>query len=383
MVLIAFLRLSAQDPSFSQFSFNDGYFNPANVGNIPKLMRFSMVHRTLWPTIPNIYNYHTSKVTFLGNIVNHNNSSILKSGIIALMDVEGQGHLLTNTFTMPIGFKQRLGKKSPLYFLGGLGITLRMQRIDYTQLDFNDQYHPVDGLVADQSSFHLTHPDKTSPDPDMDFSLGTGFVFEKKEYEISGGLSVAHPNRLHETDVSLLETDRVVLPANHTANLKCSFRYRSDGEGYAAYMYWVPEVIFQNQGDFQTIMYGCNVYWTSLTPTNKGRLTLGAWHRLGYNTGWVSFMVGVRSIPVKNGYMHMYYNADISTAGDNVIKSLGGHEVGIIFETDNNWQTIRKSKFGKKMSNVSDKVFKRNEEEAVECAEKNDRVRKKSSKKKK
>ena len=133
-----------QSPSFSQFFQKNPYVNPAYTGIMGvEEIHTILHHREQWISVP--LKYTTSLLSSDWRICQKN----LGVGIIALQNIEGEGLLKTNEISFPISVHKGISKRSSIS--AAIQITAITKSINWDDLIFSDQLHPVLGQIYNSS----------------------------------------------------------------------------------------------------------------------------------------------------------------------------------------------------------------------------------------
>ena len=172
------VKLSAQDPVFSQFMFNQLCFNPAFAGSLP-YPRFTSGYRNQWPGLDRAYvSYYASYDQF----VNWLDGGV---GVNISRDVQGKGVFSKTAMDLMYSFPIEINRD--LIVSLGLQASLVQKKLSASDLVLPDQ-NPYESST--QQEF-IPNQDKLYPD----FSAGTTFRI-KEQYQIN--FSVYHLNKPNE-----------------------------------------------------------------------------------------------------------------------------------------------------------------------------------------
>ena len=134
----------AQDPTFSQFYFNQLYVNPAFTG-INSGFRAGLNYRDLWPRIP-------SKFPTYSLALDAQDLSLSSGiGLNAWSDTEGEGYLRTQCISGLYSYRVILSPKNWI-FQAGFNTSIINKKIDWSKLVFSDQLHPLFGITNPTSN---------------------------------------------------------------------------------------------------------------------------------------------------------------------------------------------------------------------------------------
>jgi type IX secretion system PorP/SprF family membrane protein len=295
--IIDVCKVSAQDPVFSQFMFNQLHFNPAFAGNL-SYPRFMAGYRNQWPEIGNVYvSYYASYDQFVewldGGL-----------GINVGRDIQGKGAFSKSWADLIYSHPFKLSKE----VLVSLGIqaSIIQKKIGGTGLVFPDQ-NPYQNSTGQE---YVPDQGKVYPD----FSAGTSF-FIKEQYQIN--FSVHHLNTPNEMIGS---GGKFFSPLLYTAQilgrLSTQGNNRNDNN-------WVfqPGVMAQIQNNNVFFGWGSNVLYSSFTG--------GLWFRnnLSFNVNSFVFMAGY-----SYSGLSLVYSYDLwAPKNDQGLKIYSAHEVTFIY----------------------------------------------------
>ena len=142
--------LTAQDPTFSNFNFNQQYYNPAYAGYYEGY-NLSVTSHTLWPNIPGkVFPGPLSTNAAFGDAWVNAGYYTAGIGAMAMTDIEGEGFLRTNTFGA--SYNQEIyvpGRQHSdpyrLKISAGFKAYLNSISVDWDKLLFGDQL-TIDGI---------------------------------------------------------------------------------------------------------------------------------------------------------------------------------------------------------------------------------------------
>lgn len=234
-------RSTSQDIHFSQFDVFQPQVNPAFVGFMPDAFRFSLINRTQWKAVSKPFR------TFGLNAEASDlfNAKGLGLGLVFITDIAGDSRYTNNNFSLSAGYHVKIPKTK--HHVGiGAQVTYIQQRIDYSQLSYDNQYN---GLFYDPnlSSKEFLNMEKQTF---SDFSIGGAYQYRKnKEEFISVGLAWYN---LSAVQVSLLSDPSVQLDSRTTFTSTADRKINSK---YAI----LPSAIVSLQGAFREIVIGGRV----------------------------------------------------------------------------------------------------------------------------
>ncbi len=301
-------KLFAQDPSFSQFYFNQLYYNPAFCGFTGGTY-VSATYRSLWPTLPGHYN--SQKFSWEYNIPN--DFGLGGIGVIVANDDEGpsnlsSGNLKTISIGVPFSIRPvSFSKKNDFNFQFGVEPSIIQKSINWDKLIFSDQYSPVDGDFITSSSFSGKDDNSGRIVPD----LAVGGVFDYRQklnrlyYHITGGIACYHilePSHFFYNFESVLPR-KLVIHTSIQRDLKSDNSISFTG-------------VYEGQKKMKTYLFGSNFLFNHT-------VYVGTWFRtwtapLG-NADAVIFIAGA-GIPAYSKRYHPF----VSLSYDLTVSKLAG-----------------------------------------------------------
>lgn len=315
VVFISITKAWAQDPSFTQFTFNKLYFNPAFCGD-NNGFALGITGRSLWQSVPT--GFYTSKISADWSFPL--SGKICGLGLVGISDIEGEGFLSTYSIGIPIAVKLPICKSISIRF--GIQPSYLQKSIDWTHLKFSNQYDPVNGLVRQNGLENSTGTNKNMYN--FDFSSGTlgEYINTRNRYRsIRLGIAFYHMNR---PDVTYYKTKRLPMKTVYhidgtiATNTRNTFSLN-------------PACIVEQQSDMKSILLGTNLFFTPYLKQQS--FFVGLWYRRWRNSDAINIDVGIRICNNKLWKLLFYYNYDLT--GSNMASTSGGsHEAGIIFEYD-------------------------------------------------
>lgn len=240
IVILGFLicppeTAEAQDPHFSQFYSNNLYLNPAFAGS-NKCPRLSVNYRNQWPALGTAYEtYSASYDQFVRELEGG-------VGILLVNDQQAGGAINTNIISGMYSYTLRVSRTMSV--TGGFQATYIQKKLDWDFI-FPDMIHPLYGAI------YSTLEDRTKYDTNMSiWDFSSGFLAYTRKYFF--GFAVHH---LTEPQESWQDAHQAVLPRKWTVHFGTEInlpgRRFKRGE-----LKLVPNVIFQQQQNYQQINYG-------------------------------------------------------------------------------------------------------------------------------
>ncbi|MDP4266979.1 MAG: PorP/SprF family type IX secretion system membrane protein [Bacteroidota bacterium] len=242
-----------QDPNFSNFEQNPLYYNPAFPGLV-ECMDFRVSHRNQWYELPGTFN-----TTLIGASIKL--PPPLGCGILLASDEEGEGYLKTifGGIGTSLSFKVDNNKTFSLGYM----VKVNYKKIDWSKLEFDDQYDELYGKIYPTSFIPPQTDGRWFVDP---LNLGFMFRYEFRQKQIRNpikqpnltiGYSLSHGTKPIQ---SLLGVDRL---------LEKKSVFHMNGLFWFNEKYGInPGIIYESQSDFETITFGSNLYFGPLYLSN-------------------------------------------------------------------------------------------------------------------
>lgn len=314
-LIFAPLFAKAQDPSFSQFYFNQLYYNPAFAG-LSGGATASITHRILWPNLPG--KFTTSK--FSADLDMSNSPALGGIGIIAVTDIAGQGFLKTNTISIPVSVRLR-DIEGKHIFQFGIKTSIIMKSVNWDRFVFSDQFDPVNGIVRPSDFSASAQSSITFPD------FGAGVVYEyrnalyegfpMKKWSIRIGAAAHH---IFQPDYSFLGVTSK-LPIKYVLHASGEFPLINNSGLIIA-----PAIIIERQPmrlGLKTLNIGTNALWRNFF--------MGGWFRTGNNVDALSFVAGLKFGSAARSYLS--YSRDYTIS--KLMSGTGGsHEINLSYRVD-------------------------------------------------
>ena len=253
----------AQDIHFSQFYMNPVYLNPALTGNFDGDWRFTANQRSQWRAVSRPFNTMA--------ISAENREGLILPGLFHAVnifhDAAGDGNYRTIEMNLSSSYQRFLDLDSMHSITPGLQIGFNHKRIDFTQLNFDNQFN---GFYFDAdlpTAESLTATSRTG----LNFSLGVIYTYQpearKKITAGIGWFNLPQAKQSFYGDELIKRDKRVVIHAKALYELN----YEWDLE---------PGVFMQFQGKFKELVFGSNVRY--IYKDKKGEFIApyaGLWFR--------------------------------------------------------------------------------------------------------
>ncbi|HLP11663.1 MAG TPA: PorP/SprF family type IX secretion system membrane protein [Flavobacteriales bacterium] len=302
----------AQDPNFSQFYNNPIYYNPSMTA-IGHGLAWRANARNLWGPVPGKFNTYSASVDA---------EALNKTGLglIAYSDVAGEGMLRTQGAYIHYSYRPLETKR--IIVQAGLSGGFIHKSIDWSQLNFSDQYDEVFGNVKPTAFVAPGYNNVMYPDfatgATVRFNAGKAESRDKK-MTTTVGLSFHHLTRPKDAFIS----DGQRLPVKWLLHANTGILLNG--------LVYAPGFIFERQNKFQTFTIGANVM--------KSPVFAGLWFRnRSFNLGLKSydsfiFNLGLNTLFNKTTRMRVTYGYDF-TISRLKTSAMGTHELSIVFEFD-------------------------------------------------
>src|SRR6185437_10736856 len=265
LILMGCSKAFAQDPFFSQSYNNPIYLNPALTGANNGL-KINMNDMRQWTAVPGTFN--TSTITAdLGEPC-----SSIGLGIMGVHDERGEGFLETNQLGLTGRWAAPLiAKRLDIAF--GLGGSFAQKDIDWSKLQFSDQFDPVLGQISNTNA----QPHQSGiPYTDIDAGVSFKFLFDYNGFTILNniGFAVHHLNR---PDIGLITESS--LPSLYTIHAGSVIPIGKDWKKKGNFLF--PYAVYNWQEVFNSAFKLQREIVTGLYVYN-GNIIYGMLYRDGY-----------------------------------------------------------------------------------------------------
>lgn len=277
ILLIATWQAKAQDASFSQYYASSMYLNPAMAGMEPTVA-FLSNYRQQWRSIA--VPYVTSQVSIIHPIITPTGGRNLHIGGVGLSlfnDLAGDGNFKTTGVNLNGAYNLYFTEMENQVLTFGLQLGVVQKRIDYTNLQWGEQYNPYIGFDATVNPEIGVNSGKTYAD--VSAGVMYNYVGFKKEINpITGfvGLSAYHLSSPNESFYTSMVANLPRLYKLHGGiNIKA-------GEKIT----FSPNVLFMSQGSRNLLNSGLyttfNLYEKeeNVKTLMPSELIIGAWYRM-------------------------------------------------------------------------------------------------------
>ncbi|MGP1515282.1 MAG: PorP/SprF family type IX secretion system membrane protein [Bacteroidales bacterium] len=303
-VLFAYIMISyitetkAQDPHFSQFFANPIYTNPAFTG-AAVCPRVGITYRDQWPSLGAFKTFSASYDQFF---------DIISGGIgLYIMSDKQSDFYRVNSAELIYSLRLRLSTDITLNLAAQAEIT--NHALNWDELIFPDMIDTRYGQIYRTTLAKM--PDKTSK---TYFDIGTGaLLFSENWYVGFSAVNLLRP------DEGFISYNR--LPIKFTANAGMRFNLKRDARRTNALFgqpIISPNIIYQHQGEFNTLNYGAYLDWSPFV--------FGVWFRQSMaieNRDALILLFGLEWGDYKIGYS---YDITVSTLSN---VSGGAHEISL------------------------------------------------------
>ncbi|TAH26708.1 MAG: type IX secretion system membrane protein PorP/SprF [Cytophagales bacterium] len=278
LIIIVFINNSkAQDASFSQYYSSSLYLNPAMAGMEPTVA-FLSNYRQQWRSI--VMPYITSQVSIIHPITNPTggrNLHIGGVGLSLLNDLAGDGNFKTNGVNANGAYNLYFTQEENQILTFGLQVGVIQKRIDYSNLQWGEQYNPYIGFDATINPEVGVNSGTTYAD------IGAGVIynyvgFKKAINPVTGfvGFSAYHLNAPNESFyTSMVAKLPRLYKAHGGINILIGDKFKISPN--VLFMYQGGRMLF-NSGLYATFnLYEKDENIKTLLPSE---LIFGVWHRL-------------------------------------------------------------------------------------------------------
>ncbi len=316
--------LHAQDPFYSQLFSNRIYLNPALVG-ANKGMRLATIHRQLWPNVPGPLNTTGIGVDISAPAISGG------LGLIAMSDNRGEGFLNTSQLGIIYSYRNLMGRRGNTEFSLATGINMVNKSIDWSKLEFSDEFDPVLGKVYKSAAQQPANTSIFYSDFDFGFSFNHRIRRFIRESYIGWGGAFHHLTRPDESFIGVHR--RVPLKSSLYIGAMIpikNFRSKTPTQFF-------PHIYYTQQGQkafdevvFQAFQAGCFLYkdwyFVGIDYRNSPYTTFR-------NTDALIINMGIHSGIGNAGSYQITYSLDVNLGGIRT-QTWGSHEISLIFTYD-------------------------------------------------
>lgn len=344
ILLVISLVTKSQDPSFSQFYFNQTYFNPAFAG-IHGGTNANITYRRQWVNMPS--KFETMFFSFDSDISNIRGMGGI--GFTAFRDVEGEGFLTTTGGSLQLNTLITITHNSFLKL--GTEIAIYNKTVDWTGYVFGDQLDPIDPNILKPTSF--TYPnDQDVIFPDLTFGVLYMFGDGPKRNLLKGnwngkiGFAVHHINKPNQSFLG--QNSRLPIKIVSHANMSFALDREASMVISPCMVFEWQEVAQTEYFGMKTIYGGFNFLWD--------KFFVGNWVRFMENRDAYILNIGFigGSDAPRSDRFKIYYSYDITISDLNGRDTGGSHEISFayfFYNSFNEWFNLDKRK--RKMRRIS------------------------------
>ena len=318
LILVVFITdARAQDPNFSQFYNNPLYYNPGMTG-ITEGMHIRTHFRNAWPRL----NTNFQTTGFSIDVEEPDIASGL--GLHALNSNEGGSMIVTTTVGALYSHRLTIIPRQFILQMGFSGSYVQKE-IDYSNLIFSDQLHPLYGNI-NATNFQKGPGEKVVY---PDFGAGLVGVFNwgkgKRGKPISTNTFGLGFHHLTQPNLSFLDAE-AILPIKIVAQFSSVIPLSNDKLKESLLS---PALIYENQKVTETFTAGLNLV--------KEPLYMGLWFRnksfllSSQNYDALIVLMGFNTSFGKDMKMRFGYSYDLTVSKLNPATA-GSHEISICVE---------------------------------------------------
>ena len=298
MILLVYVEVRGQDPTFSQFYANPLYLSPSFAGATEEY-RISLNYRNQWPAVPGVF--HTYSVAFDKAMPNFNSGI----GVLATYDVAGSGELSTTNLGLLYSYDFNINRE--WHLRPGVNFKFYYLGLDIYKLVFNSQ------ITGSGTTPPITPPPFDNV-ADVDFATSL-LAYNDRAW---GGFTLDH---LLVPKTSFYGDDsKVPVKFNLYGGVQILKKTRMRVK--------IQEVLsvavnFQKQAKFYQTDIGLYYY--------KDPLIFGLWYR---GIPLVTSQAGdaiIGLVGIKTNQFHFGYSYDF-TISNLISATSGAHEISLIYE---------------------------------------------------
>jgi type IX secretion system PorP/SprF family membrane protein len=305
---LGFSKAYAQDIHFSHFFASPFNISPAQTGMFDGDYRFILNQKTQWRSVTKPYN----TFGFSYDMNNAFNRKDLAIGLGLFNDKTGDSEFNTIHFAPSISYILHLKTEKKQNIRFGIQPAISNKRMDYSQLNFNNQYN---GIAFDPN---LSSNENFQAEGLTYFNLNAGIAYqiiidERKSFQNSFGFfNINQPKQsfFNNNDIKL---DRRL---SYSAELNYMIAENVD---------IIPSFMFFRQGKYQEIVAGTRFkYYTNSFKGKLSALYTGAWMRAG-DAAFLQVGADYGNVQINVSYDINYSDLNIAS------RYRGGFEFSMIY----------------------------------------------------
>lgn len=297
-----------QDIHFSQFDLAPMNYNPALAGQFDGDYRFILNQRTQWKSVTTPYS------TVGGSFDARNFQDIqgLGTGLSIYRDINGDSRLKTVQVNAAGSMIKNLPSDSLQSISAGLHIGITNKRIDYSDLNYDNQYN---GVSYDPN---LAVGEEFNRDARTYMNLNAGIAHFYKideRNEITSGISLFNITKPKQ---SFFNDDEVRLNTRFVVQTNATLKINEDFDA-------MPSLMFQSQGKLKEFLLGGSVRYVMINTGSLFRTVFGG---LYYRTRDAGFLVaGMDYDAWRVGVSYDLNLSDLRPASN----GRGGLEISVVY----------------------------------------------------
>lgn len=260
------IRVSAQDPHFSQYFSSPLTFNPAFTGYFNGTQRLAVNIRNQWANLNEPYT--TGTVSFDTRIMDHiiGKNDKWGLGVMALYDQSGGGIFKNNYFSLSTGFNKGLDADGGQSIGMGIQATYGRNSIDFTKVSFGSQYSNGGFDISIPSGESINNQSVSF------FDLNAGLLYtytDENENQFTIGASVYH---LLQPKLNFFSGNNQSVPPRYAFHMSASLNVGDRNQ------FFLSTNLVQQKGNNELLFGGA--YGLGIGDTDN-QLFLGSWLRIG------------------------------------------------------------------------------------------------------
>lgn len=319
LILLFILFISgsalAQDPVFTSFMHNPLYYNPATPG-IKSGNEFHLNYREQWPGIPGgnrAFSYSSTHV-FCSNF---------SLGLIANSAHEGESKMTTNSMGLSVAVPIRIADR--LRLSTGITTAYGQKRIDWNELDFDDEYDKLYGKIYNTGFPFPGNSRKNYGDVSLGMALQGTSKRKPFKPQLTGVVGAAYHHAAVVPDPNFIGSNVNAVPLKQVYHMNLWILY-----GHKKKQGVSPALMYEKQGPMETFNF-------SLSYLIDQFYALGGFRNRNYKlatNNYESFLLGFGFIsdinPSNRSSFKFGYSYDF-TLSKLAEGSFGTHEIFIVY----------------------------------------------------
>ncbi len=307
--------VNAQDISFTQFYAVPYQINPALTAAINGSYRVGLIYKDQWRnplTNPFTTTAVGGEVKFDAKRQEKRVKDRFGIGLFFLNDRLNSTALTSSQISFSGSFQKVLNEKTNQFLGAGVQFSVHQRNVNYDQLDFGDEFNQLDGY--NQQTAEVLPPNNLGF---ADLTVGLNYSISPSERnKFQAGFAAHHLLSPNASFFGKKENLNPAIDPNSDLLMRLVAHVSYDRQ-ISEYLYVLPRLMYQQQGNDQEIRLGTNAKY--FLPGFQNALFFGAWLSTinnidGFSLNYVSPLVGIQ---LKSFIIGLSYDLNIRDLATN------------------------------------------------------------------